>query len=158
MNEINTDKEVFSAKDIAEFMEMGVTTIRDVKGISDDEMEAVYATAFNHYNIGRYEDAESIFRFLVLLDHLNVKYWIGLGATRQAQKKFKEALAAYGNVVGNLDIKNFKASYYAAECLLAMGDKENAAKALDTVKAFADVKTEEGREFAVKAAKLRKLV
>lgn len=158
MNEINTDKEVFSAKDIAEFMEMGVTTIRDVKGISDDEMEAVYATAFNHYNIGRYEDAESIFRFLVLLDHLNVKYWIGLGATRQAQKKFKEALAAYGNVVGNLDIQNFKASYYAAECLLAMGDKENAAKALDTVKAFADVKTEEGREFAVKAAKLRKLV
>lgn len=158
MAETTTEKEAYTAKELAEFMEMGVTTIRDVKGITDDEMDAIYTVAYNHYAVGHYEDAEAIFKFLVLFDHLNVSYWIGLGATRQAQKKFKDALAAYGNVVGNLDVKNFKASYYAAECFLALGDKENAAKALECVKAYADVKTEEGREFAVKAAKLAKLV
>lgn len=152
------EKEAYTAKDIAALMEAGVTTIRDVKGISDDEMDAVYTVGYNHYVIGHFEEAEAIFKFLVLFDHLNEKYWIALGACRQAQKKFKEALEAYTMVVGNLDVKNYKASYYAAECLLALGDKENAANALTCVREFADVKTEEGRDFAVKAAKLQKLV
>lgn len=158
MENTDNEKEVYTAKDIADFIEMGVTTVRDVKGITDEEMDSVYTVAYNYYTIGRYEDAEAIFHFLVLMDHLNVKYWIGFGATRQAQKKFKEALMAYQNVVGNLDVKNYKAAYYAAECFLALGDKEKAAAALDTVTAFIDVKTEEGRDFAVKASKLRKLV
>lgn len=158
MENTDNEKEVYTAKDIAAFIEMGVTTVRDVKGITDEEMDAVYTVAYNYYTIGRYEDAEAIFHFLVMMDHLNVRYWIGLGASKQAQKKFKEALMSYQNVVGNLDIENYKAAYYAAECFLALGDKEKAAAALDTVKAFADVKTEEGREYAVKATKLRKLV
>lgn len=158
MADITTEKDSYTAKDIAEFIELGVTTLRDVKGISDDEMDAAYTVAYNHYSVGRYEDAESIFNFLILLDHLNEEYWMGLGASCQAQKKFKEALSAYQNVVGNLNVENYKAAYYAAECLLGLGDKENAAKALDTVKIYADVKTEEGREFAVKANKLKALV
>lgn len=158
MADITTDKDSYTAQDLAEFIKLGVATVRDVKGITDDEMEAVYTVAYNHYAVGRYEDAEEIFKFLVIFDHLNETYWMGLGACRQARKNFKEALAAYRHVVGHLNIENYKAAYYAAECLLALGDKGNADKALDTVKFYADVKTPEGREFTVKANKLKALV
>lgn len=158
MSDNTIEKDSYTTKEIMDFIEQGVATVRDVKGIGDEEMDAVYTVAYNHYTVGRYEDAESIFNFLVMLDHLNETYWMGLGACRQAQKKFKEALTAYQHVVGNLNVENYKAAYYAAECLLGLGDKENAAKALDTVKIYADVKTPEGREFAVKANKLKTLV
>ena len=142
----------------AEMIEKGLTTVREQKGITDAEMNAVYAVAHNFYMTGRYEDAETVFKFLVIFDHLNPKYWIGLGAVRQVQKRYKEAVAAYANVVGNLDVDNVKASYYAAECYLAMGDRQNAQSALEHVKHFADMKTETGRKYAAKAAKLEKLI
>lgn len=142
----------------AEMIEKGLTTVREQKGITDDEMNAVYAVAHNFYMTGRYEDAETVFKFLVIFDHLNPKYWIGLGAVRQVQKRYKEAIAAYANVAGNLDVENVKASYYAAECYLALGDKQNAQSAVEHVKHFADMKTETGRKYAAKAAKLEKII
>ena len=144
--------------DVVKMFEQGLTTVRELKGVTDEEMNAVYTVAHNFYVTGRYADAETIFRFLVMFDHLNVKYWMGLGAVHQAQKHFKDALAAYANVVGNLDIENYKAAFYAAECFLALGDKTNAQNAIAQVKMYADVKTEDGRKFAAKVAKLEKII
>lgn len=149
---------VMTSKEFGDLIEKGLTTVRESKGINDEEMNAVYSVAHNFYMTGRYDDAETIFKFLVIFDHLNPKYWIGLGAVRQVQKRFKEAIEAYANVVVNLDIENVKASYYAAECYLALGDRENAKSAIEHVKHFADMKTELGRKCAAKAAKLEKLV
>lgn len=149
---------VMTSKEFGDLIEKGLTTVRESKGINDEEMNAVYSVAHNFYMTGRYDDAETIFKFLVIFDHLNPKYWIGLGAVRQVQKRFKEAIEAYANVVVNLDIENVKASYYAAECYLALGDRENAKSAIEHVKHFADMKTELGRKYAAKAAKLEKLV
>ena len=151
-------KKTAESPEFAELIERGLTTVRELKGVTDEEMNAVYAVAHNFYMTGRYEDAETVFKFLVVFDHLNPKYWIGLGAVRQVQKRFKEAVAAYANVVGNLDAENIKASYYAAECYLALGDKANAQSALEHVKLYADVKTELGRKYLAKANKLEKLV
>ncbi len=120
MNEADKSKRMeevtktVNSPSFAEMIEKGLTTIREQKGISDEEMNAVYAVAHNFYMTGRYEDAETVFKFLVMFDHLNPKYWIGLGAVRQVQKRFKQAIEAYANVVGNLDVENVKASYYAA--------------------------------------------
>ncbi len=164
MNEADKSKlmeeftKTVNSPSFAEMIEKGLTTIREQKGISDEEMNAVYAVAHNFYMTGRYEDAETVFKFLVMFDHLNPKYWIGLGAVRQVQKRFKQAIEAYANVVGNLDVENVKASYYAAECYLALGDRANAQSAVEHVKHFADMKTELGRKYAAKAAKLEKLI
>ena len=149
---------VMTSKEFSDLIEKGLTTVRETKGISDEEMNAVYSVAHNFYMTGRYDDAETVFKFLVMFDHLNPKYWIGLGAVRQVQKRFKQAIEAYANVVGNLDVENVKASYYAAECYLALGDRANAQSAVEHVKHFADMKTELGRKYAAKAAKLEKLI
>ena len=144
--------------DVVKMLEQGLNTVRELKGVTDEEMNAVYTVAHNFYTTGRYADAETIFKFLVVFDHLNEKYWMGLGAVHQAQKHFKDALAAYANVVGNLNIENYRAAFYAAECFLALGDRVNAANAVEQVKMYADVKTEQGRKFAAKAAKLEKMI
>ncbi len=104
-------------------------SIREIQGLSDEQMEAIYATAYTLYNGGRYEDAEKIFQCLSLFDHLGHRYWMGLGATRQMLKKYKEAIDAY-SMAAVLNLKDPQASLHAAECNLALNNIEGAKSAL----------------------------
>ena len=132
-------------------------TMKELKGISNDEMEAVYSLAFNFYRTGKYDDAEKLFNFLALFDHLNAKFWFGVGAVRQAKKNYKMAVEAYA-FASFLDITNPKPQYHAAECFLAMGDKRNAASCLEALNAYCPTGTDIGREYRAKAAQLRPLI
>ncbi len=134
----------------------GMGTVREMKGITDAEMEALYSMGFSFYNTGRYDDAEKVFRFLVLFDHLNARYWTGLGAVLQVKKLYGDAITSYG-YASFLDLKNPKPQYYAAECCLALGDKANALSALAALEQFCAKDTEAGREFREKAAALKAL-
>ena len=135
----------------------GFATMRELKGITKAEMEAVYSVGFNMYRTGRYDDAEKIFRFLVLFDHLEPKYWMGVGAIQQVRKDYQGAIASYG-YASFLDLQNPKPQLHAAECFLAMGDKVNAASALVALDKYCPADTQIGREYRAKAAELRKLV
>lgn len=132
-------------------------TVKELKGITNEEMEAVYSLAFNFYRTGKYDDAEKIFNFLALFDHLNPKFWMGVGAVRQVKKNYEGAVQAYG-YASFLDLHNPKPQFHAAECYLAMGDKRNAASALEALKEFCPTDTPEGREYLAKGEKLRELV
>lgn len=149
MNEINEATIRETAKKLVE----DVTTVRDLKGISTGEMEAVYSLGFNFYNTGRVKEAETIFKFLVLFDHMNPKYWIGLGAVQQMKREFETAVTSYA-FASFLDLSDPKPQYHAAECYLAQGDRENATSALAAVKQFAPAETERGRLYLAKAAEL----
>ena len=134
------------------FAKMG--TIREIKGITNSEMEAVYSMGYSFYTTGRYQDAEKVFRFLVLFDHFEKKYWTGLGAVYQVQKRYNEAITAYG-YASFLDLKNPKPQYLAAECFAALGDRENALSALSALEEYCPENTEAGREYRAKAAQLK---
>ena len=151
--EINNDKIAEAAKQFAE----GFATMRELKGITKAEMEAVYSVGFNMYRTGRYDDAEKIFRFLVLFDHLEPKYWLGVGAVQQVRKDYQGAIASYG-YSSFLDLANPKPQLHAAECFLAMGDRRSAASALEALNEYCPKDTDIGREYRAKAAKLRELV
>ena len=131
-------------------------TIKELKGITNDEMEAVYSLAFNYYRTGKFDDAEKLFNFLALFDHLNQKYWMGVGAVRQVKKNFKGAVEAYG-YASFLDLDNPKPQLHSAECFLAMGDKRNAASALEALDRFCPKNTDLGREYRAKPDELRKV-
>ena len=132
-------------------------TMKEVKGITNDELEAVYSLGFGYYNTGKFDDAQKLFEFLVLFDHLNTKYWFALGAVQQARKDFQKAIASYG-YSSFLDLENPKPQFHAAECYLALGDKANAASALLALEQYAPQNTDLGREYRAKAAKLREMV
>ena len=100
-------------------------TLKQMKGVTNDELEAVYSLAFGYYQTGKYEEAHKLFQFLVLFDHLNAKYWFGLGATQQALRDFQNAAVSYG-YCSFLKLDNPKPQLHAAECFLALGDKRSA--------------------------------
>lgn len=150
--QLSTEKIEQAAK---AFADMG--TVREMKGITDAEMEAIYSMGFSFYNTGRYDDAEKVFRFLVLFDHLNAKYWTSLGAVQQVKKLYGDAITSYG-YASFLDLDNPKPQYHAAECFLALGDKENALSALTALEEFCPKETALGREYLTKAADLTALI
>ena len=136
------------------FAEMG--TIREARGITDEEMEAIYAMGVNFYKAGSYDNAEKVFRCLVLFDHSNARDWAGFGALMQARRKFDEAIKAYQYGMF-LDIENPRCVYYLAECFLAKGEKDLCLETLRTLEAHCPKTTDTGRKFLVKGAKLKAL-
>jgi type III secretion system low calcium response chaperone LcrH/SycD len=152
MDKITEEKIAEAAKSFA-----SGATLKEVRGITNDELEAVYSFGFGYYNTGRFEDAQKLFEFLVLFDHLNTKYWFALGAVQQARKDFQKAIASYG-YSSFLDLENPKPQFHAAECYLALGDKANAASAVMALEHYCPENTDLGREYRAKAAELRKMI
>ena len=151
--EINREMIEEAAKKIAGDM----ATIRELKGITDAEMEAVYSLGFNFYQTGNVENAEKVFKFLVLFHHFNPKYLIWMGAVLQVKRLYQGAITAYA-YASFLDIHDPKPQYHAAECYLALGDRANARSALAALEQFAPSDTERGREYIAKAKALRKTI
>ena len=133
------------------------STLKQLKGVSNEELEAVYSLAFGYYRTGKYDEALKLFQFLVLFDHLNAKFWMGLGAVQQVLKDYQNAVVSYG-YCSFLKLDNPKPQLHAAECFLAMGDKRNAASSLEALNEYCPKDTDIGREYRAKAAKLRDLV
>jgi len=153
MQKIDTKK---IAEGVKTLIEKG-STLKQMKGITNDELEAVYSLAFSYYRTGKYDEAVKLFQFLVLFDHLNAKYWFGLGAVQQATKDYQNAVVSYG-YCSFLKLDNPKPQLHAAECFLALGDKRSAASALFALNEYCPTDTDIGREYRAKAEKLRELV
>lgn len=150
---IDTKKIADAIKSLA----MDGSTLKQLRGVSNDELEAVYSLAFSYYRTGKFDEALKLFQFLVLFDHLNAKYWFGQGAVQQALKDYQNAVVSYG-YCSFLKLDNPKPQLHAAECFLAMGDKRNAASSLEALDAYCPKDTDVGREYRAKAAKLREVI
>lgn len=108
----------------------GDVTLRDVQGLTDDQLEAVYATAFNHFKVGRAEKAEQLMSFLCLFEPRTAKYWTGLGAVRMSRKNYDGAIYAYG-MAAHTDINAPRPPFRIAEAFMAQGNKNGAREALE---------------------------
>ena len=143
--------------EVVKTMAMDGSTLKQLNGVSNEELEAVYSLAFGYYRTGKYDEASKLFQFLVLFDHLNAKFWFGLGAVQQALKDYQGAVSSYG-YCSFLNLENPKPQLHAAECFLALGDKRNAASSLEALNEYCPRDTDIGREYRAKAAKLRDIV
>ena len=130
-------------------------TVAEMRGMSPDEVEAIYSMGYTYYQVGKLDEAEKIFRFVCLMDHLDSKYWLALGGVLQTKRQFAEAVKVYANIM-IIDMHEVQAYYRLAECKLALGDRAEALEALDMLKKVADVKTAIGREYVAKAEKMVK--
>jgi type III secretion system low calcium response chaperone LcrH/SycD len=104
-------------------------SIAEVRGVTPEELEAVYAIAYAEYGQKHLDKAEALFRFLCTFDHRVAKYWIGLGATRQELKEWQPAMMAYV-MAGMFDAKDPVPALQTGDCLLAIGKFEKAETAL----------------------------
>ncbi|MYE14180.1 MAG: CesD/SycD/LcrH family type III secretion system chaperone [Gammaproteobacteria bacterium] len=132
-----TDAQLLTVEELAgKCLEQGAT-LADVRGYTDDEMEAVYSFAHNAFQQRKYGDASKLFYFLAENDHTESRFWMGLGASLQMTGGFEQALAAYG-VAAVLDATNPQPPLRACECYLALQDLPSARKALDAVALVCD--------------------
>jgi len=131
----------------------GVTTIANLRGISNAELEALYSVGFANYGAGKYDDAEKVFHFLCTLCHTNAKYWLALGSVRHAKRNFDGAVKAYA-AAAMWDIHRPKPHYYSAECNLALGNLDEAESGALSLLDMCPAGTVENNEFRAKAEKL----
>jgi type III secretion system low calcium response chaperone LcrH/SycD len=129
-------------REVADFLFAG-GTVAALYGLDADELEALYALAYNLYNQARWAQALKLFSFLTFHDHLERRFHLGRAACLQMLKQHEDALRAYG-LAYVLDVLDPMVSLRIAECLIALRRKEDALTALETVVAL----TEAGSEFA----------
>jgi type III secretion system low calcium response chaperone LcrH/SycD len=121
-------------------------TMKDIRGLSAEEVETVYSIGFNLYNQGKYEQAEPMFQFACFYSHLQPRYWMALGNCRQMTKKYAPAIDAYG-LAYLFDTEDPWPPIQTAICYLAMKNKELAGDALTLAdKAIAGKPNETARQ------------
>lgn len=144
-------------KELAKRIFQDGATLAELKGITRRELNAVYQMGLGFYNTGRFDDAEKVFTFLAMFDHLEPKYWLGAGAVQQVKKNFEKAKSCYVQAT-LLDIHNPKPQYYAAECFLALGQKDDALASLDTLFEYCTGTDDVTQAFRAKAEELKKKI
>ena len=97
--------------------------------LSEAEKEGLYALAYDAYTCKNYEEAVKLFKQLVAVSALKCKYWKGLASCLQLSGKLEEAASSWAMVV-LLDENDPMAHFHAAQCLIALGKKEDALKAI----------------------------
>ncbi len=104
-------------------------TFQDFTNLTPQSMEVIYMVAYNQYNAGRYDEAEKLFQLLSVLNHFDKRFWIGLGSSREMQKKYAEAVKAY-SYLAVLDLRDPLPPLLSAKCFLGAGQVKDAESAL----------------------------
>ncbi|OCA60720.1 CesD/SycD/LcrH family type III secretion system chaperone [Aeromonas piscicola] len=112
-------------------------TLAMLQDISSDTLEQLYSLAFGQYQAGKWEDAHKIFQALCMLDHYQPRYFLGLGACRQAMGEFETAVQSY-SFGAMLDLKDPRFPFHAAECRLQQGDLNGAESGFHSAHLLAD--------------------
>ena len=118
-------------------------SIGDVCNVSKEQIEGLYALAYNLYTAGNFKDAGTVFQALCLYSHKDPRFWMGLAGCRQAQNDLKGAIDAY-SMAGTVQLlENPVPFLYAARCYIKLGDKENAVGAINGLLTLGDTKNPE---------------
>ncbi|POB00608.1 CesD/SycD/LcrH family type III secretion system chaperone [Chromobacterium sinusclupearum] len=107
-------------------------TLKDVHGIPQDMMEGLYAHAYDFYNKGRLDEAETFFRFLCIYDFYNSDYIMGLAAVCQLKKQFQKASDLYA-VAFALSKNDYRPVFFTGQCQLFMRKAAKARQCFELV-------------------------
>ena len=105
-------------------------TLKSFVRFGDDEMEAIYAVAHNHFAARKYDQAINLFKFLCLHDHTEPRWLYGLGVARQHAGDYMGAVEAFG-MATILDVEDPRPQAQAGYCLLALERWAEAKSALE---------------------------
>lgn len=105
-------------------------TLQQAFGVTGYEMEEIYCEAYRLYQEDIYIESATAFRWLVLLNPFEAKYWKGLAASLQLLEKYEKALHAYA-MAALLDSDNPYPHFHAYECYDSMDLPQEGEKALE---------------------------
>lgn len=100
-----------------------------LRGVTEQECEALYQFGHGFYSQARYNEAFRIFALLVTYDHLEPRYLMALAASAQMLGRYQDALQHYSTATILL-LDDPAPMLYSAECCIALRMKEGAVEAL----------------------------
>ncbi|MEJ0017882.1 MAG: SycD/LcrH family type III secretion system chaperone [Acetobacteraceae bacterium] len=127
-----TDEVASELADIVLDIAEGRTDLAAVAGLTDRDLEAIYAVGHGLYTAGKYDEALNFFQVLCICRQTESRFWFGLGACAQVLGDAGTALRAYG-MAAVFDTENPQISLRAAECLIKLGDATTARTAFEAV-------------------------
>lgn len=107
-------------------------TLQKAFQITAFEMEEIYAQGYGYYEENCYQEATTVFRWLLVFNPFIVKYWMGFGACLQMLGQYERALHSYA-MASMLDPENSLPHLQAARCYQALNNAEEAEIALSYV-------------------------
>jgi len=122
----------------------GLITLQELEGISDEEMETVYALGYNFFTYGKYDAAKDIFTGLTAYAPYTSHYWRALGAVNQQLKDYTEAIAAYDMAVAN-DENDVVSYVYRGESQILSGNVDGGLGDLNRVMELSPAHPEAGQ-------------
>ncbi|MFC6841802.1 type III secretion system translocator chaperone SicA [Xanthomonas theicola] len=125
----NTDEQ--NLEIILDAVAQGVT-LKEIHGISDEQMDGMYSLAYDFYNRGRLDEAEKLFRFLCIYDFYCVDFLMGLAAVYQLKQMHQKAADLYAVAYAQGDA-DYRPMLYAGQCQLAMGKSGKARQCFKVV-------------------------
>ena len=99
-----------------------------------EDTRVLYELGFNLYRIRNFDQAETVFRKLVVVMPLEKSHWQGLASSVQMQNRHQDALVLW-SMYAFIDPNSPMPHYFAAECLFAVGDYHECLIALDAASA-----------------------
>jgi type III secretion system low calcium response chaperone LcrH/SycD len=112
-------------------------TFKEIHGISDAQMDGLYALAYEFYHQGRLDEAEKFFRFLCIYDFYCADFLMGLAAVYQLKKMYQKAIDLYAVAFAQSDA-DYRPMLYSGQCQLAMGKTGKAGRCFKMVMQYAD--------------------
>jgi type III secretion system low calcium response chaperone LcrH/SycD len=141
--------------EINDFFEKGGTW-QLLMGITNAELELHYAQAYEAYVAGQLETATAIFTTLSMMNPYEMKYWFGLGATKQLLQEYEAAVLAY-TISSVLDESNPTPLFHAGQCHYALQERDNCIESLEKALARANGQ-EQYRSMIAEAERLMRTI
>lgn len=116
--------------EISERIMTGETTMQIEMGLTDDEVEAIYMIAYNHYNQQKYEESAKTFSMLMLFNPLEYKYLFGAASAYFMVGLYEDACIAYLMCTG-LESEHPEPWLHMAECLIKVEQSKDAREPLE---------------------------
>ena len=107
----------------------GEVVVKEELNITDGQMEAMYAVAYNQFQNGKYDDAAKSFSLLSMFDPLEYKYLFGIASCFHMKGDY-EVASVYYIMASGLDEEDPAPFLHIGECMLALKDMEGANEAL----------------------------
>lgn len=108
----------------------GLLVLQNLEGLSDEELETLYALGYNLFISGKYEEAKNIFAGLSAYAPYTAHYWRALGAVNQQLQDYPEAISAYDMAVVN-DETDIVSYVYRGESRILSGKIEESLRDLE---------------------------
>ncbi|EUD12995.1 type III secretion system translocator chaperone SicA [Providencia alcalifaciens] len=111
---------------------MDGATYKDIHGIPQATMDGIDAYAYEFYQQGKLDEAETFFRFLSIYDFYNTDYVMGLAAVYQLTKRYEKATELYA-LAFVLAKNDYRPLFHAGQCNLMLKKSSAAIHCFESV-------------------------